>query len=134
MASTCPLVQQHLQQQQQPHSDNLTGPGLNNSLYPSQDSNLSVGSAHSNDGMAAGNGGNGGAGIDKPLGAPPDPSPEKMPHAVPTARTPKERKRKRKNDTQQQQQLQGQEQQQNATNAAAGGGAGSAEKGVKKIN
>ena len=131
----------------------LTGPGLNNSLYPSQDSNLSVGSAHSNDGMAAGagNGGSGGGGIDKGLGAPPvDPSPEKMPHAMPTARTPKERKRKRKNDTQQQQQqqqqqqLQGQEQQQqqNASSVGSGagggggggGGGGSAEKGVKKIN
>ena len=122
----------------------LTGPGLNNSLYPSQDSNLSVGSAHSNDGMAAGagNGGSGGGGIEKGLGAPPDPSPEKMPHAIPTARTPNEkRKRKRKNDTQQQQQqqqpLQGQEQQPNASNAGGGvggGGVGSAEKGVKKIN
>ena len=122
----------------------LTGPGLNNSLYPSQDSNLSVGSAHSNDGMAAGagNGGSGGGGIEKGLGAPPDPSPEKMPHAIPTARTPNEkRKRKRKNDTQQQQQqqqpLQGQEQQPNASNAGGGvggGGGGSAEKGVKKIN
>ena len=134
----------------------LTGPGLNNTLYPSQDSNLSVGSAHSNDGMTtgAGNGGSvggggGGGGIEKGhvgvVAHPPvDPSPEKMPHAIPTARTPKERKRKRKNDAQQQQhqhqhqhqqqqQLQGQEQHQNASGVVSGG-SGSAEKGVKKIN
>ena len=126
----------------------MTGPGLNNTLYPSQDSNLSVGSAHSNDGMTATGAGNGG-GMDKVvLGTapqpPPDPSPEKMPHAMPTPRTPKERKRKRKNDAhhqqqqQHQQQLQSQEQQQqNASPGACGiggGGGGSGEKGVKKIN
>lgn len=75
----------------------MTGPGVNSALFPSQDSNMSTGSSHSNDGNSR-------PGCQPPLSGMSvmdksivDPSPEKMSHPIPTARTPTERKRKRKN-------------------------------------
>ena len=90
----------------------LSGVPSGGSLYPNQDSNMSTGSSHSNDGgvIVPSDGGAVG-GPNAPNVAPPtanlkggntslkvEPSPEKNlnHHPVPTARTPTERKRKRK--------------------------------------
>ena len=87
--------------------------GAPNSIYQSHDSNLSAGSCHSNDAFAQ-------------LGpGQMDPSPEKMTHPAPTARTPTERKRKRKNQ---------ENTQEGGAVGSTGGGSGSGGKGAKKIN
>ncbi len=113
-------------------------------MYQSQDSNMSAGSCHSNDGhvvaaaaMATALEQQQQQQQQQPVGQQPqkgnDPSPEKMAHPVPQARTPTERKRKRKK----QDSTGGAA---SADSTASGGtpggesGGGSGGKGAKKIN
>ncbi len=111
-----------------------------NPMFQSQDSNLSVGSCHSNDGgggqmlvappssqtpQAAT-----GAVVDQQVQkGPSDPSPEKPVGVPPQARTPTERKRKRKKREQQQDPASDP-----GTSDGGGGGGGGGGKSAKKIN
>eukprot|EP00094_Tigriopus_californicus_P006845 TCALIF_06594-PA protein Name:"Similar to Tlk2 Serine/threonine-protein kinase tousled-like 2 (Mus musculus)" AED:0.13 eAED:0.13 QI:0/0.71/0.75/1/0.57/0.75/8/660/966 len=112
------------------HSDNLSGGQPNNaapgSLYQSHDSNLSTNSCHSNEGSQNSAVAMGVVGMDGSKGPTnllgmDQTSPEKMAHAIPTARTPTERKqRKRKKD--------------DVDGSSMDPRAGSGGKGAKKIN
>lgn len=102
---------------------NNAAPG---SLYQSHDSNLSTNSCHSNEGSQNSAAAMGVVGMDGTKGPTnllgmDQTSPEKMAHAIPTARTPTERKqRKRKKD--------------DADGSSMDPRAGSGGKGAKKIN